>query len=208
MVSFVDQDYGDVQVCHAILLDANLYAFLFQIDRDLAAEARAAGCLCGGVLHSARYPRKPRGGPRGLGPDHKTRLSFCCAKEGCRRRTTPPSVRFLGQRVYLGAVVVLVSVMEGRVTVKRAARLRDSLGVSLRTLKRWRRWWGEVFMSSPFWKQAMGHFVPPVEVATLPTSLFERFMGRDVSDRLTRLLRFLSPLTTRLAGSGLVDARS
>jgi hypothetical protein len=107
-------------VCHAILRDANLYTFLFQIDRDLAAEARAAGCLCGGVLHSARYPRKPRGGPRGLGPEYETRLSFCCAKEGCRRRTTPPSVRFLGQRVYLGAVVVLVSAMEGGVTLKRA----------------------------------------------------------------------------------------
>ena len=164
--------------------------------------------LCGGVLHSARYPRKPRGGPRGLGPEYETRLSFCCAKEGCRRRTTPPSVRFLGQRGYLGAVVVLVSAMEGGVTVQRVERLRDSLGVSLRTLKRWRRWWREVFMTSSFWKQAMGHFAPPVEVAMFPTSLFERFMGSDVPDRLARLLRFLSPLTTRSAGSGLVDARS
>jgi hypothetical protein len=189
-------------VCHAILLDANFYTFLFQIDRDLAAEARAAGCLCGGVLHSARYPRKPRGGPRGLGPDYETRLSFCCAKEGCRRRTTPPSVRFLGRRVYLGAVVVLVSVLEGGVTAKRGQRLRELLGVSRRTLKRWRKWWREVFMASLFWKQAMGHFVPPVDVAMFPASLFERFMGSDVPDRLVRLLRFLSPLTTRSLEAG------
>ncbi|MGH8524208.1 MAG: hypothetical protein ACREXY_08335 [Gammaproteobacteria bacterium] len=163
-------------------------------------------CLCGGVLHSARYPRKPRGGPRGLGPEYETRLSFCCAKEGCRRRTTPPSVRFLGQRVYLGAVIV-VWVMEGGVTAKRAERLRELLGVSLRTLKRWRKWWREVFKTSPFWKQAMGHFAPPVDGAMFPASLFERFMGHEVRDRLARLLRFLSPLTTR-SQNGLVDARS
>ncbi len=181
-------------MCHAILLDANLYSFLFQIDRDLAAEARAAGCLCGGVLHSARYPRKPRGGPRGLGAaDYETRLSFCCAKEGCRRRTTPPSVRFLGQRVYLGAVVVLVSAMEVGLTVQRAARLRDSLGVSLRTLKRWRRWWRAVFVASPFWKQAKGRFTPPVDVAALPTSLLKRFVGQDVQARLIKVLHLSRP---------------
>lgn len=182
-------------MCHAILRDANLYAFLFQIDRELAAEARASGCLCGGVLHSARYPRKPRGGPRGLGPEYETRLSFCCAKEGCRRRTTPPSVRFLGPRVYLSTVVVLVSAMEG-VTVKRAEQLRDLLGVSLRTLKRWRRWWREVFVSSTFWKQAKGRFTPAVDVATLPASLLERFVGRDVQARLIKVLHFLIPVTT------------
>ncbi len=182
-------------MCHAILLDANLYTYLFQIDQDLAAETRAAGCACGGVLHSARYPRKPRGGSRGLGPEQERRLSFCCAKEGCRRRSTPPSVRFLGRRVYLGAVVVLVSAMES-VTPKRAERLRELLGVSLRTLKRWRKWWREVFKTSPFWKQAMGHFVPPVDGALFPASLFERFMGRDVRDRLPGVLTF--PLSVML----------
>ncbi|MGH8611868.1 MAG: hypothetical protein ACREYF_07440 [Gammaproteobacteria bacterium] len=191
-------------MCHAILLDANLYTFLFQIDRDLAAETRASGCLCGGVLHSARYPRKPRGGPRGLGPDYESRLSFCCAKEGCRRRTTPPSVRFLGQRVYLGAVVVLVSAMEGGVTAKRAERLREFLGVSLRTLKRWRRWWRAVFVASTFWKQAKGHFAPPVDVAALPASLLERFAGHDVQARLIKVLHFLIPVTNPTK-SGLVD---
>ena len=67
-----------------------------------------------GMLHSARYPRKPRGGLDDLGPDYATRLSFCCAVDGCRRRTTPPSVRYLGRRVYLGAVVVLVTAMTRR----------------------------------------------------------------------------------------------
>jgi hypothetical protein len=65
------------------LRDATLYDRLLAFDHDLAAEARAAGCaFCGGVLHSARYPRKPRGGPDELGPDYATRLSFCCAADG------------------------------------------------------------------------------------------------------------------------------
>ena len=145
------------------------------------------------VGYSARYPRKPRGGPRGLGSEYERRLSFCCAKEGCRRRTTPPSVRFLGPRVYHGAVVVLVSAMEGGVTVQRAARLRESLGVSLRTLKHWRRWWRTVFVASPFWKQAKGRFTPPVDVATLPASLLERFVGQDVQARLIKVLRLSRP---------------
>jgi hypothetical protein len=27
------------------------------------------------------------------------RFSFCCAVGGCRKRTTPPSLRFLGRKV-------------------------------------------------------------------------------------------------------------
>ncbi|MGH7354468.1 MAG: hypothetical protein ACRELS_07845 [Candidatus Rokuibacteriota bacterium] len=70
-------------MCHALLRDAKLYDLLLTFDHDLAAEARSAGCaLCGGTLHSARYPRKPRGGPDDLGPEYTTRLSFCCAADG------------------------------------------------------------------------------------------------------------------------------
>ena len=86
-----------------ILRDARLYLALLQLDRVIAAEVEQAGCCCGGALHSARYPRKPRGVTAELlPPDYHRRLSFCCARDGCRRRTTPPSVRFLGRRVYLG----------------------------------------------------------------------------------------------------------
>lgn len=63
--------------------------FLSAIDDDLAARTRRKGCgFCSGVLHSARYPRKPRGGPsEPEGARQTTRHSFCC--ERCRRRTTP-----------------------------------------------------------------------------------------------------------------------
>lgn len=70
-------------MCHALLRDATLYDLLLVFDRDLTAEARTAGfASCGGVLHSARHPRKPRGGLDDLGPDYATRLSFCCAANG------------------------------------------------------------------------------------------------------------------------------
>ena len=45
-----------------LLTDARLYALLKRCDEDLAMTIRDAGCrCCGGVLHSARYRRQPRG---------------------------------------------------------------------------------------------------------------------------------------------------
>lgn len=184
-------------MCHALLRDTTLYDVLLKFDHDLAAEARAARCPCGGVLHSARYPRKPRGGPDDLGPEYTTRLSFCCAVEGCRRRVTPPSVRFLGRRVYLGAVVVLVTALRAGLTARRAAQLREWLGVSGRTLTRWRQWWRETFVASPFWQGMKGRFAPPVDPRQLPATLLERFVADHARDRLVALLGFLAPITTR-----------
>ncbi len=178
-------------------LHRHLFELLFAVDQDLAATARAAGCpACGGRLHSARYPRKPRGGPADLGPEYDWRFSFCCAAEGCRRRATPPSVRFLGRRVYLGAVVVLVTAMEAGITPRRAQRLHESLGVTVRTLKRWRAWWLTTFVATAFWRAVHGRFMPSVPVETLPASLLERFRGSDQRSRLVHLLRFICPLTT------------
>ena len=189
-------------MCHALLSDPTLYQLLLEFDHDMAAQIRVAGCSCGGALHSANYPRKPRGAPGGLGPDFNRRLSLCCAQEGCRRRTTPASVRFLGRRVYLGAVVVLATAMTGGITAKRAEKLRELVGVSLRTLRRWRAWWRGAFAESSFWKAARGRFSPPVETGALPSSLLERFSGPDERERLIRMLAFLGPLTTTSAAAG------
>jgi len=179
--------------------DGRLHAFLWECDRDLAAEARAGGCLvCGGRVDSARYPRKPRGGPADLGPAFETRESFCCAKDGCRKRLTPPSLRFLGRKVYLGAVVVVVSAMRHGATPTRVARLRELVGASPRTLARWRRWWREAFATSRFWRAAAGRFGTPIARELLPLSVLERFAG-EARDRLVATLRFLAPITTASA---------
>ena len=182
---------------HAYLGDAKFWSVLVQIDEDLAAEARAGGCgHCGAVLHGARYPRKPRGVGRGvLGPEYGYRLSLCCARAGCRRRTTPASVRFLGRRVYLGAVVVLVSALAQGLTERRLGELRERFGVSARTVRRWRCWWREVFALSGLWRGACGDFVPALQAHELPGGLLVRIGGGDRDEALFATLKFLAPVT-------------
>ena len=184
---------------HKLLRDSRLYQTLIRIDRDLAAKAREEGCPCGGKLHRADYPRKPRGGPAGL-VGYDRRLSLCCEVDGCRKRRTPPSVRFLGRRVYLGVVVVLVSALEGAITPRRLALIREYLEVSVRTIRRWQVWWREVFPVTAFWKAAKGRLDREVPVATLPAALLARFAGRTGRDRLVACLNFLAPITTTSFG--------
>ncbi len=184
-------------MCLTLLQDSRLYPFLLTIDREFAEQARAAGCHCSGRVHRADYERKPRGGSSGLGPEYDKRFSFCCAVEGCRSRKTPRSVRFLGRRVYLGAVVLLVSAMRDGITDKRAADLRGRLGVSRRTLWRWRSWWRQAFPASDFWKRERDRFLPALDDGTLPASLLERFTGEAERSRLISTLLFLAPLTTQ-----------
>jgi hypothetical protein len=189
------------------MADARLYEMLTRIDDDLAETARRAGCaVCHGVLHSARFPRKPRGGPAALPAEYDRRQSFCCAVEGCRTRRTPPSVRFLGRKVYLGAVVVLATALRHGPTRTRAACLRELLGVDARTLARWRQWWRDSFAESPWWMAMRGRFAPPVLTAALPDSLLRRFTG-DSWEPLVALLRFVAPTTTASDGAGLFEGR-
>ena len=189
------------------LTDARLYEVLARIDDDLAETARRAGCLvCAGVLHSARFPRKPRGGPAELPTGYDRRHSFCCAADGCRKRRTPPPVRFLGRKVYLGAVVVLAAALRHGLTGARVARLRQLLGVDARTLERWRHWWHRAFAESPWWKAMRGRFAPPVPASALPRALLQRFAG-DGSEPLVALLRFVAPSPTSSDGAGLFEGR-
>ncbi len=194
--------YGDYEsrnhVSHST--DPKLFHFLSTIDEDLAAKARTKGCgFCGGVLHSARYPRKLRVGPPELNETSPTRYSFCC--ETCRKRTTPASVRFFERRGYPALVVVLLAAMQAGVTDGRIDELRESLGVARRTLQRWRRWWQEVFVRTSFWEIERARFMPPVEHTALPACLLERFLGSDAQAKLIQCLRFLAPLSVPGAGS-------
>jgi hypothetical protein len=182
-------------VYQAVLADANFHKQLLVFDRDLAAAARAARCWrCDGALHCGSYARKPRGAPAGLGQEYAERFSFCCAVDGCRKRTTPPSLRFLGRRVYLATVVTLVSALMLGTTPSRLARLSEVAGIDRRTLARWRSWWRSTFTDGPFASVAMAALIPPIHIAALPISLLDRFAG-DLREQLIALLRFLGPLT-------------
>lgn len=178
-----------------LLADATFHELLLGFDRDLAGSAREAGCSCGGVVHSAPYQRKPRGRGCQLGPEHDQRFSFCCAIDGCRTRATPPSLRFLGRKVYLATTVVVISIMCHGMTEPRFRRLTASIKVDRRTVLRWRTWWREAFTAGPFWQIARAAFMPPVDQERLPAALIERFAGSSAADRLIAVLRFLSPLT-------------
>jgi hypothetical protein len=168
-----------------------LWQVLETFDAELAAKTQAEGCGCGGKLHRANYQRKPRGGP-----EWSWRHSFCCGQEGCRRRRTPRSVRFLGRRVYVGFVVVLVSALRHGLKPERVRQIREELGVDTRTLERWRAWWLAAFAAGAFWKAAKARLMPPVIEAALPLSLADRF-GMEEVDGLVRLLEFLAPITGR-----------
>lgn len=185
---------------HELLRDSRVFTLLLRVDREFAAEVRAGRCLeCGGRLDTADYPRKPRGGPPvELKEEYSNRFSLCCDVDGCRTRATPPSVRFLGRRVYLGPAVILVCAMIHGVTEKRVTELRVSVHPTLGkdTLLRWRAWWQDTLPTTPFWRDARARLTGSVEAGDLPRSLLERF-GGDECDRLIAALRFLSPLTTR-----------
>ena len=79
-------------------------------------------------MHRAFYPRKPRGLFEAEWAESR-RHSFCCGREGCRKRHTPSSVRFLGRRVYVGVVVVVAALRHG-VTAARFRVLREKLGIN------------------------------------------------------------------------------
>lgn len=181
---------------HELLRDASFWSFLFSIDQDLAKSCRQEACSCGGRLHCANYPRKPRGGPKDLPEEYRVRLSFCCDRDGCRKRKTPPSVRFLGRKVYLGAVVVLVAAMRQGPTPRRVRELTKLFGADRQTIARWRIFWNDLFPQTKFWHVARARLVPVLEIVAFPLSLIEAFVRND-EDRhgWEKLLLFLSPIT-------------
>jgi hypothetical protein len=180
---------------HDLPRTARFWLYLLVIDQDLAETVRKNGCSCGGRLHSADYLRKPRG-PARVSELLRLRLSFCCDREGCRKRATPPSVRFLGRKVYLGAIVILISAMRHGPTPRRARELSARFGVDQRTIARWQVFWREHFPQTHFWKTARARLVPAVEIDSLPYSLVDAFLSRHPRCRgWTLLLRFLSPIT-------------
>lgn len=179
-------------MCHGVLQDPAFFHFLSRIDEEFASATRLGRCPgCGGPLHVADFPRKPRGCPAAVREDYSWRLSFTCGR--CDARATSPSVRFSGRRVYLAVALMLVSPPGG----SPGRELCELLSIPARTLKRWRTWWREDFPCTRFWQSVRERFMPPVVPERLPQSLLERFDAGPMADRLMQSLRFIAPLSTR-----------
>ena len=84
---------------------------------------------------------------------------FCCDREGCRARVTPPSARFLGRRVYVAVVVTLAGACAQGLSGRRLSRVREELGLCRRTLERWLAWWRETVPETAWWRELRGRLV-------------------------------------------------
>ena len=179
-----------------LLQKASLFSLLYRIDMDLARQHQQDGCpYCGGPLHQANYPRKPRGGPDDIPEDFLLRLSLCCGREGCRRRSLPPSTRFMGRRVYWGCVILIaMTLRQNRPDGMSANKLMGLLGVTRKTLNRWTSYFREVFPSSVRWQRLRGRVSPSVRDSELPGALVRFFFLNSESQEkgLIACLRFLA----------------
>lgn len=175
---------------HKKLLDASLCGLLLEIDQDLMRAVLERGCSCGGRLHRSNYMRKPRGAGWPSDPSYSVRYSACCDQEGCRQRATSSSVRFLGRRVFLGVLVVLVSALRQGPTPTRMRVLTDEFGVDRRTVERWQRWWRDEFKGSRCWRLVRARLVEVGEV--MPGSIMEHLKELGERERLIAAMRLLA----------------
>lgn len=179
-----------------LLRDVTFFAFLHLLDLDLAELVREGGCaFCGGRLHAASYPRKLRGLPDAAVSFFTQRKSFCCDRDLCRRRATPPSVVFFGRRFYPAAMVLLVSALADGASERRLARLNGTFGIDRRTLLRWQAYWRDAFPETAFFRVDAGRFSPPLRRRGLLRDLLRRFAG-GLRERLVSALLFVSPIST------------
>ena len=181
-----------------LLRDPDFFRFLWCLDREFANNTRENGCPCGGRLHVGNYLRNPRGGPEGMPKECCIRLSFCCGREGCRKRLTPPSVRFLGPKVYLLPVIFLAAAMRQGPSPRSMRELAVLFGADRRTIARWQVLWQEHFPQTRFWKVERARLPHPNETTLLPQALVLAFFTNPDAPRddWERLLRFLAPITT------------
>jgi hypothetical protein len=177
---------------HNLLFNASFHLLLNTIDQELAQAVQEAGCVCGGKLHRANYPRSPSGLLPPFRPHYEERFSFCC--DNCRKRTTSQSVRFFGRRWFPAPVHLLISLLRLGVNERRLMQVKQHFGITVSesTWKRWRRWWRDVFSTTSFWKKYQGSIATAMkESLPCPRALWGAFRDK----KMRGLLCFLAPCT-------------
>lgn len=84
---------------------------------------------------------------------------------------TPALTRFLGRRVYVSIVVLLVAAMTQGPSAKRLSVLRSELGITAQTIRRWCHYWKRIFTEQSSWRYQRGNFMPPIDEESLPLAL-------------------------------------
>jgi len=179
------------------LYNSTFHALLDTIDQEFTNKAKQEGCpYCGGQLNIADYPRSTFGVPAQFRSMYDERYSLCC--DTCRRRITPPSVRFFGRRWFPAPLLLLISLLSKGASSRRCALVKQHFGiaVSLSTWKRWRRWWNTVFPTTLFWQQSKGLLVSTLQAvhSHYPRILLDLLQGK-LTEKMCLLLQFLAPLT-------------
>jgi hypothetical protein len=105
-------------------------------------------------------------------------------------------VRFLGRKVYLGVIVILVTALQHGLTEQRRRQLIEQLDLWPQTIARWRRWWRETFSASRCWRALRGQFIPPIADEDLPGEVLGRLRSADLAERIRQWLGWLAPVTT------------
>jgi hypothetical protein len=179
-----------------VLQSANLFHLLHRIDIDLAKEQQLTGCpFCGGPLHYSNYERKPRGGPETLPEEICIRLSLCCGKENCRRRTLPPSTLFMDRRVYFRSVILIILTLHQKFPRENSkAQLMRMFGVSRKTINRWQGFFRDIFPLSALWQRLRGMISADVSNDDLPGGLTVYFTKhiKTTEEALVNCLKLLA----------------
>ena len=105
-------------------------------------------------------------------------------------------MRFLGRKVYLGAVVVLVAAMRQGPSPRRVRELSELFGADRHTIARWQIFWREHF---PGPRSGRWHAVACVRAGHCRSSTgtcWKRSSTARIPEKTwQRLLEFLSPIT-------------
>jgi len=107
----------------------------------------------------------------------------------------PPSVRFWGRRVYWAPVLLIISALrQGTNPAVTLERLKGFCGVWRSTVKRWQRYFRDLFAQSIGYRRLSGHLMPPIVSDQLPAALLQRFYSacRDPVKALTNCLQALA----------------
>ena len=183
---------------HSLLLNTIFYNSLFALDLQIAHQYQQSHCpFCGGKLHRAHYWRSPLGVPIDVCENYSLRFSYCCASEGCRKRLTTPSMRFLSRKQYSSVIILVIFMLKSKTDESKVEEINLLINASLsvETVRRWRRYWvNKVTQSHTFTIAAFTHKT----ALSMPSSLLAQFK-KNAEQSLALALKWLLPLTTGVA---------